>query len=77
MNNILKAPVVPIGGIVKAGRSVTFYMHEGWDEPMLPLEKCAANLWPDGDWPVGKWHVAGNLENPYWSRPMYAVVRAT
>lgn len=64
--------LVTIGGYVSSNRIVSIFMHRGFDYPMPDLDTCIRRALrrPDG------FHViAGTIDNPRYSWPVYAAVR--
>lgn len=71
--NVLKQPLVPYGGLVtESGEGITYYGHENYMPGWTPtLETSLAYIKQfDKD---KLYLIHGDLSNPYFSWPMYAV----
>jgi hypothetical protein len=71
---IFDHPLIPVAGVVCAEKSITFYMHETFDRLPFEVEPVAQGLLdilPDGFLTL----VHGNLSNPLFQWPVYAMKR--
>ena len=75
--HILDRRLVPVGGLQSSEWMITLFMHKGFDRMYGVDSFCHRYLEKarSGEMYDGLWHVWGDLNNPYFSWPIYAELK--